>query len=158
MEEFIRCYEEIYPRMYKTAYYYLKNAEEAKDAVQDAALISYEKWGQLREKEKNAAWMMQILVNRCKRRMRTWFRKEDDIEDILSNRSEETSKETDFAMQAAVKEVFWELKDEERLIVALSVFGGYTGEEIAGILEKNPSTIRSKYRRALKKMREKLEG
>lgn len=140
MEEFIRCYEEIYPRMYKTAYYYLKNAEEAKDAVQDAA------------------WMMQILVNRCKRRMRTWFRKEDDIEDILSNRSEETSKETDFAMQAAVKEVFWELKDEERLIVALSVFGGYTGEEIAGILEKNPSTIRSKYRRALKKMREKLEG
>ena len=145
MEEFIRCYEEIYPRMYKTAYYYLKNAEEAKDAVQDAALISYEKWGQF------AAWMMQILVNRCKRRMRTWFRKEDDIEDILSNRSEETSKETDFAMQAAVKEVFWELKDEERLIVALSVFGGYTGEEIAGILEKNPSTIRSKYRRALKK-------
>ena len=66
MEEFIRCYEEIYPRMYKTAYYYLKNAEEAKDAVQDAALISYEKWGQLREKEKYAAWMMQILVNRCK--------------------------------------------------------------------------------------------
>ena len=128
MEEFIRCYEEIYPRMYKTAYYYLKNAEEAKDAVQDAALISYEKWGQLREKEKYAAWMMQILVNRCKRRMRTWFRKEDDIEDILSNRSEETSKETDFAMQAAVKEVFWELKDEERLIVALSVFGGYTGD------------------------------
>ena len=51
MEEFIRCYEEIYPRMYKTAYYYLKNAEEAKDAVQDAALISYEKWGQLREKK-----------------------------------------------------------------------------------------------------------
>lgn len=47
---------------------------------------------------------------------------------------------------------------KERLIVALSVFGGYTGEEIAGILEKNPSTIRSKYRRALKKMREKLEG
>ena len=44
MEEFIRCYEEIYPRMYKTAYYYLKNAEEAKDAVQDAALISYEKF------------------------------------------------------------------------------------------------------------------
>ena len=52
MEEFIRCYEEIYPRMYKTAYYYLKNAEEAKDAVQDAALISYEKWGQLRGKRK----------------------------------------------------------------------------------------------------------
>ncbi len=61
-------------------------------------------------------------------------------------------------MQAAVKEVFWELKDEERLIVALSVFGGYTGEEIAGILEKNPSTIRSKYRRALKKNEREAGG
>lgn len=51
MEEFIRCYEEIYPRMYKTAYYYLKNAEEAKDAVQDAALISYENGGSCGKKK-----------------------------------------------------------------------------------------------------------
>lgn len=51
MEEFIRCYEEIYPRMYKTAYYYLKNAEEAKDAVQDASLISYENGGSCGKKK-----------------------------------------------------------------------------------------------------------
>ncbi len=87
--------------------------------------------------------MMQILVNRCKRRMRTWFRKEDDIEDILSNRSEETSKETDFCDAGCRKKVFWELKDEERLIVALSVFGGYTGERDCWYFRKNqaPSVL-----------------
>ena len=60
-------------------------------------------------------------------------------------------------MASAVKQVFWELKEEERLIVGLSVFGGYTSEEIAGILDKNHSTVRSRYRRALQKMRKKLE-
>lgn len=63
----------------------------------------------------------------------------------------------DLAEVSAVKQVFWELKEEERFIVALSVLGGYTSEEIAYILHKNHSTVRSKYRRALQKMREKLE-
>ncbi len=151
MDEFMQYYEKVYPQMYRTALYYMRNCQEAEDAVQDAVLIAYEKFCQLRDKEKFAPWIMQILVNRCKRRMREWFRRESDIEDLS------VSHEPDFAMASAVKQVFWELKEEERLIVGLSVFGGYTSEEIAGILDKNHSTVRSRYRRALQKMRKKLE-
>ena len=67
------------------------------------------------------------------------------------------SREEDYAMASAVRQVFWELKDEDRLVVGMSVFCGYTSEEIAAILDKNHSTIRSRYRRALQKMRRKLE-
>lgn len=151
MEEFMQCYEKIYPQMYRTALYYMRNRQEAEDAVQDAALAAYEKFSQLRDKDKFSAWIMQILVNRCRRRMREWFRKEEDIEELS------ISREPDFATSSAVKQVFWELKEEEQLVVGLSVFGGYTSEEIAGILNKNHSTVRSKYRRALQKMRKKLE-
>lgn len=151
MDEFMQCYEKIYPQLYRTALYYMRNRQEAEDAVQDAVLAAYEKFYQLRDKEKFASWMMQILINRCKRRMREWFRKEEDIEELS------ISREPDFAAASAVKQVFWELKEEERLIVGLSVFGGYTSEEIAGILGKNHSTVRSRYRRALQKMRKKLE-
>jgi len=42
--------------------------------------------------------------------------------------------------------------EEERQIVALAVFGGYKGEEIAAMLHMKHSTVRSKYRRALKKL------
>ena len=42
--------------------------------------------------------------------------------------------------------------------MALSVFGGYTGEEIAGILEKNPSTIRSKYHQGIEKNEREAGG
>ena len=48
------------------------------------------------------------------------------------------------------------LSEEERQIVVLSVFGGYKGEEIARVLHIKHSTVRSKYRRALKKMEQHL--
>lgn len=157
MEEFMQCYEKIYPQLYRTAWFYMQNQQEAEDAVQDAVLSAYEKFYQLRDKEKFSAWMMQILVNRCRKRRKVWFRREEDIQELSPSQERELSEEMDFAMASAVKQVFWELKEEERVIVALSVFGGYTSQEIAGILNKNHSTIRSKYRRALQKMKERLE-
>ena len=60
MEEFMRHYEEVYPQMYRTALYYMRNQQEAEDAVQDAVLTAYEKFHQLRDKEKFAPWIMQI--------------------------------------------------------------------------------------------------
>lgn len=157
MDEFMLHYEKIYPRMYRTAYYYLKNAQEAEDAVGDTVLTAYEKWDQLRDKEKFDCWIMKILVNRCKKRMKGWFRRDEAIDELTPERERSLSKETDFAMDSAVKEAFFQLKEEERLIVALSVLGGFTGKEMADILNKNHSTIRSKYRRAIQKMRENLE-
>lgn len=157
MEEFIKCYEEVYPELYRIAYYYMRNRQEAEDAVQDAVLTAYEKRHQLKDKEKFRSWMMTILVNRCKRRMRKWFRREEDIEEISQAEEKKLIKETDFAMTSAVKQAFFQLEEEDRLIVGLSVFGGYKGKEIAGILGKNHSTVRSRYRRALQKMKKELE-
>ena len=157
MEEFMQYYEKVYPQLYRTALFYMQNQQEAEDAVQDAVLAAYEKFHQLRDREKFAPCIMQILVNRCRRRMKTWFRREKDIDGISPSQEVELSSEPDFATALAVKQVFWELKEEERMIVALSVFGGYTSEEVAGILGRNHSTVRSKYRRALQKMRKKLE-
>ena len=131
MEEFMRYYEKVYPQMYRTALYYMRNRQEAEDAVQDAVLTAYEKFYQLKDREKFAPWIMQILINRCRRRMKEWFRREEDIDEISMTRERELSQEPDFAMSSAVKQVFWELKEEERCIVARSVLGGYTSQEIA---------------------------
>lgn len=157
MEEFIRCYEAIYPQMYRVAYYYMRNQHEAEDAVQDAVMTAYEKRHQLKDKEKFRSWMMTILVNRCKTRMKKWFQKNEDVEDISLSEERKLGKEEDFAMNMTVKQVFFQLEEEERLIVGLFLFGGYKGEEIAKILGKKHSTVRSKYRRALQKMKKELE-
>ena len=45
MEEFMKKKKKVYPQMYRTAWFYLQNRQEAEDAVQDAVLAAYEKFG-----------------------------------------------------------------------------------------------------------------
>ena len=57
-----------------------------------------------------------------------------------------------------VRKLFFELADEERLIIAMHVFGGYKSHEIARLLKMNENTVRSKESRGLKKLAGKLQG
>ena len=50
------------------------------------------------------------------------------------------------------------LADDERQIVLLHAVTGWKHREIAGLLELPLSTVLSKYRRALLKLKTKLEG
>ena len=51
-----------------------------------------------------------------------------------------------------VQKAFFVLSEEEQMIVALSVFGGYKSEEIAETMKLKSGTVRSKLSRALDKM------
>lgn len=144
-------YELVYQDLYRLAYYYLGDAHEAEDAVGDTVLAAFEGYGRLREKKAFRAWIFKILVNKCKRRMRHFYEKTEEL-------TEETAvHEPDYTQNTYIQTIFSGLSEEERLIVALIVFGGYKGEEVAGFLEKNHSTIRSKYRRAIAKLKRKIE-
>jgi RNA polymerase sigma-70 factor (ECF subfamily) len=57
-----------------------------------------------------------------------------------------------------VRDAFFELADEERLILAMHLFLGYTSKEIAAFLEMNENTVRSRESRALQKMGNRLKG
>ena len=144
-------YELVYQDLYRLAYYYLGDAHEAEDAVGDTVLAAYEGYGGLRNKEAFRAWIFKILVVQCKRRMRSFYEKSVELTE------ESCIQEPDYTDKTYVQNVFQTLSEEERLIVALIVFGGYKGEEVAEALEKKHSTIRSKYRRALAKLRKLME-
>lgn len=148
MERFMELYEASYKDMYRLAYYYMGNAEDAEDAVQETALTAYEHFARLKNKEAFRPWIFKILVNHCKKSLKKRKRQEFLKEDP------EISYEPGPTSQAELLELLGKLGEEERLIVTLTVFGGYRGEEIARILNKNHNTIRSKYRRALKKLKQ----
>ena len=65
--------------------------------------------------------------------------------------------EPDYAGQHDVRAAFGALEEEERIIVAFSVFGGYQSEEIGRMTGCNPATVRSKKKRALEKMRKFID-
>ena len=65
--------------------------------------------------------------------------------------------EPDYAGQHDVREAFGMLDEDERIIVAFSIFGGYQSDEIGRMTGYNPATVRSKKKRALEKMRKIIE-
>ena len=150
MEQFIELYEPVYKDMYRLAYYYLGNTQDAEDAVSETVLKAYEKFASLRKKEAFKSWIFKILVNQCM----SFLRKKSikGTAELLEEPSFEPKLE-DMTMALDLLSV---LSEEERQIVVLSVFGGYKGEEIARVLHIKHSTVRSKYRRALKKMEQHL--
>lgn len=150
MEQFLELYEPVYKDMYRLAYYYLGNAQDAEDAVSETVLKAYEKFASLRKKEAFKSWIFKILVNQCMSFLRMKSTKgtaELFEEPFFEPKLEDTT---------MALELLAILSEEERQIVVLSVFGGYKGEEIAKLLHIKHSTVRSKYRRALKKMEQQL--
>lgn len=159
MEEFMKLYETVYQDLYRVAYYYLGNGADAEDAVQDAVLAVWENFGKLRRKEAFRAWIFQILANVCKKSLRRRALRGYPSENPLQegNAEKGTAAEGGLTERLEILELLSGLDEEERMIILLSVFGGYKGEEIAGILKRRHSTVRSRYRRALKKLERKLQ-
>ena len=153
MERFMELYQAVYRDLYRLAYYYMGNAEDAEDAVQDAVLAAYEHFGSLKRETSFRAWIFSILVNCCKRSLRKRGRREIPMEELQDVQTEGAN---GLGSQTEVLELLAVLNEEERRIVTLTVFGGYKGEEIAGLLHRNHNTIRSKYRRALKKLEQEM--
>lgn len=146
----MELYETVYKDLYHLAYYYLGNAHEAEDVVSETVLRAYEKFDSLKDKSAFRNWIFKILVNQCNTRLRKMITKK------TYELKEEISYQPEMEDTVVVKELLELLTKEERQIVVLTIFGGYKGEEIAKLLHKRHSTIRSKYRRALKKLEEKV--
>ncbi len=149
MERFMELYETVYKDLYYLAYYYLGHSQDAEDVVSETVMKAYEKFHLLRDEKAFKSWICKILVNRCKDKMKK-------KKEIVSEIKEELSYEPSMDDLVITRELLSSLSEEERFIISLTVFGGYKGEEIAKLLNCRHSTVRSKYRRALKKLEKKV--
>lgn len=171
---FGELYAMVYEDLYHMAFYMLGNAEDAEDAVSEAVLAAFTYIDGLRDAEAFRGWIFKILVNQCKKKLRQYKDrpysldaaqggaavKGDgageadaylDKQAILQN-AQALSKEE--AMD--VRHAFLSLPDTERSILAMALFGGYKSEEIGSLLHMHAGTVRTRQRRALRKLREIL--
>lgn len=149
-EDFAARYQEIYQDMFRFALYTLKNRQEAEDIVSETVLDAWKGIEGLKKDGSFRAWIFQILVNKCKKRLKDYLKRMVELPADLAFRERDTSEDMD------VRAAFYKLTDEERLVLSMSLFSGYTGKEIASMLEMNENTVRSLKSRALKKMEQML--
>ena len=133
--------------MYRFALCMMKNSHDAEDAVSESVLLAYENVHKLRKEEAFRSWIFQILANVCKKKLKAKERTEVPIEE------EHMSEDFIDQITEDVRKAFFILSEEEQFIVALSVFAGYNSTEIGKMCKLNASTVRSKRKRALEKMK-----
>ena len=132
-------------RLYRAALAILGNPQEAEDAVQDAFVKFLEKAPA--KLENPAAWLMRVLVNGCKSRLRLAWRQVAELPDTLPAPSPEEREEL---------EELWSLPPEERAAIHLFYYEGYSTDEIAAMTGVAPGTVRSRLSRARERLRNLL--
>jgi len=151
-EAFALLYNEIYQDLYRFAYYTLQNSHDAEDVVSEAVLDAYRSIRNLRDPLAFKSWMFQIVSNKCKHKIGEYKKRALPLDESLSDST------VDMVDNTTVFHAMDKLSKEERMIVSMSVFGGYKGSEISELLHIKHSTIRSKYRRALNKIKDTLKS
>lgn len=65
--QFEELFEMHKKHLFVTAYFLLKNKQDAEDIVQDVAINAYSAFSKLKDIHSFKPWITKILVNRCKR-------------------------------------------------------------------------------------------
>lgn len=136
-----------YKMLYSVCYSILGNAEDAKDAAQEAALSAYQKIKTFKDRSKFSTWLYRIALNKAK--------------DVLKERSKKQNLPLDEAVNAKVEEGYdaklvemdlraalQSLSVEQRELLVLRDIRGLSYEEMAAILDKNLGTVKSGISRA----------
>lgn len=145
-EAFSRLYAGIYEDLYHIAFYSLRNSHDACDAVSDTVIDAFCSIGKLRDQKAFRSWIMRILSAKIKRKQKEYFNAPIDIEEAVFE-----SSDFDY-LSFEVKETLENLDPESRLIISMSVLGGYSSREIAKICDLNANTVRSKLSRIKKRL------
>jgi RNA polymerase sigma-70 factor (ECF subfamily) len=144
--------------VFDTAYRLTKNRDDAQDVVQEVflglpgALRSYEGRGSFE------GWLRRVAARRALMLLRSRRQKREVSIDI------ETAPRVGGAVppdrvedRVAIEEGIASLKDGQRIVFVLKEIEGYSHREIAKLLSITVLASRSRYHRALKRLREFLE-
>ncbi len=148
--EFVAWIEGKHEMLYRVARTILRNDEDCKDALQSAVLKAWENRRKLRDAKLFGTWLTRILINECHalRRKNSKYLLQDEVADTAVSRA------PDPALQQALEG----LPERLRLPLTLHYLGGYTYEEIAGMLRLPQSTVRSRLSKARGALRMALEA
>lgn len=145
--DFIDVYETYVNDVYRLCFSFLKNHMDAEDAVQETFLKYYHCGKTFETKEHKKAWLIVTASNRCKDMLKHWWHRRQNLDDYAEQMGGNDS-ETDEMMS-----LIMELPAKYKTAIYLYYYEGYTSVEIAGLLNRPASTIRT----YLKKAREMLK-
>jgi len=140
---------------YKLAYIYMKNSEDALEAMEEMILILYQNIYKIRDEKSFYSWSKTILVNCCKNRLKK-NKKIILLEDINTEIYEEdfNSKDEKIVLEKHLNK----LSTKHQEIIKLRYYLDMDYKNIAELIKVPVGTVKSRISFALKKLKESLGG
>lgn len=155
-ERFERLVNQFQASLLRTCYMYLRDQEQAEDAVQETFFKAYRNLGAFRGESAEKTWLMKIAVNTCHDMRKTgWFRHMDRR--VTPEMLPEASVPFQEFEEGLIVEVM-NLPLRLREVVLLYYYQNMDTNEIAQTLGIARSSVSGRLQRARKKLREILEG
>lgn len=155
-ERFERLVNQFQASLLRTCYMYLRDQEQAEDAVQETFFKAYRNLGAFRGESAEKTWLMKIAVNTCHDMRKTgWFRHMDRR--VTPEMLPEASVPFQEFEEGLIVEVM-NLPLRLREVVLLYYYQNMDTNEIAQTLGIARSSVSGRLQRARKKLRDVLEG
>ncbi len=154
-DAFYRLVESRKENIYKIAYSYVKNKEDALDIVSEAIYKAFTSIKGLKQPKYFNTWFTRILIN-CAINQTKKNKKilplDNSIIEEQGIRDVGISREESMDLYSAIDI----LEEKQKTIVILKYFEGFTLTEIAEILKCPLGTVKTRLNKALKDLRAKL--
>jgi RNA polymerase sigma-70 factor (ECF subfamily) len=153
-DDFERFFLAYYDSIVRSVTMITGDRERATDAVQDAFIKAYAKWGSLRSYDLPAAWVRRIAINRCRdshRSDRRRARRERPYVD-----SPASSPADGVIGMTVALQLVQHLPPQQRAVAVLFYLDDLSIEEIGLILGLNEGTVKFHLNKARHRLREVL--
>ena len=159
MDKVITCYKDnicYYIDKYgdmilRVAFSYMKNTYDAEDIVQEVFLKLVSNKYTFDNTEHEKAWIIRVTINICKNKLKSfWFNKTSEISDEI--KFYDKINENDSVLKAVM-----DLPVSYRMVIHLYYYEQYTTKEIADVIGKKESTVRSLLYRGREKLKNILK-
>ena len=146
-------YERYHSPMVALAYAMLADRDLAEDAAQEVFAIACRDIGNLKSKERFAAWLAGICRNVSRQMLRIHKIRPAVLSDDYTAKSVEDTQDRREMIRRAV----WNLREAERELIVLRYFDGFSQAHISEVLNLSPQAVNGRLVRAKRKIAKYLK-
>lgn len=148
--EFAEVYDRYVGDVYRLCFSFMKNRMDAEDAVQETFLKYYRLQKKFDSMEHRKAWLIVTASNHCKDLLKQWWRRGENLDDWKERAGKEEP------MVDEMMDLVMKLPEKYKTAVYLYYYEGYDSKEIAEMLHRPASTIRTYLQKARKLLKQEI--
>ncbi len=150
-ERFLSLINDNHDKLYRIAYSYVKNKDDALDIIQEAVYKGYISYDKVKQPEYEKTWITRIVINTSidfiRKNKNIVYMDTSYIENVADSGFDHIDE------KLTIERALENLDEKQKTVIILKYLEDMKLDEIAEVLDAPVSTIKSILYRALKKMK-----